>query len=247
MTLTEPSSAQHAPSGDELPLTWGKLIGRNFLSASAALYLESAVRARQTILVSGPPGSGRTTLLNVLGAAMGYSTGRVIVVEREFKLSFPHLLADAPSLRTSPLARHQTERLLHQVPHHRPERFVVDDLVDEFAWNVWESIVSRCPGSVLSISAASGLEALRQFAELSGGGARILAPMLAASVAVVVQLMRVGGTPAIVEVIEVEPEYGGDFAGHVLFTRDPERNRLHWRKFLPGRIVVPTYPDWELR
>ncbi len=101
---------------------------------------------------------------------MGYSTGRVIVVEHEFKLTFPHLLADAPSLRTSPLARHQTERLLHQVPHHRPERFVVDELVDEFAWNVWESIVSRCPGSVLSITAAGGLEALRQIRRAFGTG-----------------------------------------------------------------------------
>ena len=61
MTLTEPSTKQHTPTLAELPLTCGKLIGRNFLSESAALFLDSAVRAGQTILVSGPHDSGRTT------------------------------------------------------------------------------------------------------------------------------------------------------------------------------------------
>ena len=74
MTLTESSTTQHTPPAAELPLTWGKLIGRDFLSESAALFLDSAVRAGQTILVSGPRGSGGTSLLNVLGMAMGYST-----------------------------------------------------------------------------------------------------------------------------------------------------------------------------
>jgi len=174
MTLAERSTAQHTLSSGELPLTWGKLIGRNFLSEPAALFLDSAVRAGQTILVSGPQGSGRTGLLNVLGMATGYSTDRVIAVERDFQLTFPRLLADAFSLRTSGVEQHVVEQMLRQMPHHRPERFVVDDVVDDFAWQVWESLVSRCPGSAVSITAGGsprGAGTLRRALGTSGGHA----------------------------------------------------------------------------
>ena len=195
MTLTELSLMQHPALRESMPLTRGKLIEQSFLSATAALYLDSAVRARQTILVSGLPGSGKTTLLNVLGASLGYSTDRVIVVERDFRRNFGSLLADAPSLRTSTLRSHQVETLLHQVRHHRPDRVAVDDLAEQFAWEVRESIVSRFRGSVVSIEASGTIEALRRFAELAGPRARILAGMLAESIRVVVQFERAGAIP----------------------------------------------------
>jgi hypothetical protein len=52
MTVPELTSTKQTPSRDEMPLTWGRLMSRNFLSSSAALYLDSTVRTCQTILVS---------------------------------------------------------------------------------------------------------------------------------------------------------------------------------------------------
>ena len=63
----------------------------------------------------------------------------MIAVERDFQLTFPQLLADAFSLRTSVADRHIAERTLHHLPHHPPERCVVDDVVEDFAWQVWEA------------------------------------------------------------------------------------------------------------
>jgi pilus assembly protein CpaF len=243
MTLPELTSTKPTPSRDEMPLTWGRLMSRNFLSSSAALYLDSAVRACQTILVSGPARSGKTTLLNVLGASMGYNYDRVVVVERDFQLTFPQLLADAPNFGTASVARPHAEQLLHSLPRLRPDRCVVDDLAEDFAWYVWESILSRCHGTVVSIKAEGARDPLRQFAHLAAPGVAVLPSMLAETVAVVVQLTRVGDAPTVAQILEVHPEYDGIFPGEVLFARGLPEGGLKWTGRAPRRIAVPNYAD----
>jgi Flp pilus assembly CpaF family ATPase len=247
MILPELTSTKPTESRDEMPLTWGRLISRNVLSSSAALYLDSTVRACQTILVSGPARSGKTTLLNVLGASMGYNHDRVVVVERDFQLTFPPLLADAPSFATAHVARPHAEHLLHSLPRLRPDRCVIDDLVEDFAWHIWESIVYRCRGTVVSIKADGARDPVRQFAHLAAPGVTVLPSVLAETVAVVVQLTRVADAPRVAQILEVDPEYDGIFPGEVLFTPGFPQGALEWTGRAPRRIAVPSYSDWKLQ
>jgi Flp pilus assembly CpaF family ATPase len=247
MTLTGLTSTKQTSSRDEMPLTWGRLISRNVLSSSAALYLDSTVRACQTILVSGPARSGKTTLLNVLGASMGYNHDRVVVVERDFQLTFPQLLADAPSFGTASVARPHAEQLLQSLPRLRPDRCVVDDLVEDFAWYVWESIVYRFRGTVVSIKADGTRDPLCQFAQLAAPGVAVLPSMLAETVAVVVHLTRLGDAPRVAQIVEVDPEYDRIFPAKVLFARGLPEGALEWTGRAPRRIAVPSYSDWKLQ
>lgn len=75
----------------------GELVERDMLSAQVAAFLRACVRARQSVVVSGAPGSGKTTLMSCCTAELDPSL-RVVVAEEVFEADVP--LPNVASMQT---------------------------------------------------------------------------------------------------------------------------------------------------
>lgn len=73
-----------------VPLTMQKLISIKSITQDAALFLESAVRAKYNIFISGGTGSGKTTFLNVLSNYIPKDE-RVITIEDSAELQIKNV------------------------------------------------------------------------------------------------------------------------------------------------------------
>jgi pilus assembly protein CpaF len=130
-----PVFAARQPVDMHLPMTWGDLVSVSTLTRSAAAYLDAAVRARLTILVTGEPHTGRTIMLNVLGAATSDSNDCTYAIERLHYLTFYELLPFATSIQTAPVvdATGDTTRVRDLVRHlvkMQAERIIANDAED---------------------------------------------------------------------------------------------------------------------
>ena len=74
----------------ESPMDMDKLIGIGSLSVEAAQFLETLVKARYSIFISGGTGSGKTTFLNALSQYIS-SDERIITIEDSAELQL-HLI-----------------------------------------------------------------------------------------------------------------------------------------------------------
>ncbi|MCU1380029.1 MAG: CpaF family protein, partial [Acidimicrobiales bacterium] len=79
--------------------TLGDLVDRDMLDRPAAEFLRAAVRARQSIVFAGAPGSGKTTMLSCCAAELDPSL-RVVVAEEVFEADVP--LPNVASMQTRP-------------------------------------------------------------------------------------------------------------------------------------------------
>ena len=65
-----------------------ELVETETLDARTAAFLRACVRSRRTILFSGAPGSGKTTMLSCCAAELDPSL-RVVVAEEVFEADIP--------------------------------------------------------------------------------------------------------------------------------------------------------------
>ena len=65
-----------------------ELVGAGTLSARTAAFLRACVRARRTIVFSGAPGAGKTTMLSCCAAELDPAL-RVVVAEEVFEADIP--------------------------------------------------------------------------------------------------------------------------------------------------------------
>jgi Flp pilus assembly CpaF family ATPase len=82
--------------------TLDDLVGLGMLDARAARLLFASVRARRNIMVAGPVGAGKTTMLRALAACIP-PYERIVTVEQSFELGFheqPHIYPDAVGLES---------------------------------------------------------------------------------------------------------------------------------------------------
>jgi pilus assembly protein CpaF len=159
-----PSAARtttvHVRKRDRAPLTLDQLLDAGAISAGMAGFLSRAVRARKNILVAGGCSSGKTSLLNVLTAAIPDGE-RIVVLERapELHLSQPHAVA----MRAGAGSLDHALRLL-------PSRLVVDGVENDHALELLHVLSADCTGSFATIEAHSPEEALRRLEYLAQAG-----------------------------------------------------------------------------
>jgi type IV secretion system protein VirB11 len=172
-------------------------------------FLRLAVRARQTLLVSGATGSGKTTLTRALIAEIDPSE-RLVTIE-----DAPELTLDGHrnavrlfySKDEQGLSRLTPKHLLESCLRLRPERIMLAELRGAEAYEYLRSVNSGHPGSITSIHAGSCGGAFEQLALLvkeSAAGREMrrgeIHELLCNVVDVVVQCRRQGGVRRVDEI-----------------------------------------------
>lgn len=172
------------------------LVDAGALSAEAADFLQDAVSAGKSILVSGATQAGKTTLLNALLDAVP-ARERIVTVEETFELSLNRddvvgLQCRGPSLEGT--GEVTLRRLVKEALRMRPDRIVVGEVRGAEALDLLIALNSGLPG-MCSIHAKSAEQALVKLATLPllegrNIDASFVVPTVAGTIDVVVHLER---------------------------------------------------------
>jgi pilus assembly protein CpaF len=182
------------------PLTMSDLRSRGMVVAEDAATLIGAVEQRSTLAISGGTGTGKTTLLNALLGCVGDGE-RVVIVEETPELQ--SLCRHAVSLVARPPNSEgrgavDLESLVRAALRMRPDRIVVGEVRGPEALAALSAMATGHAGSLVTIHARSGAEALNRMVSLALGARtglseEALRAAVHAAVDVTVHLERVGG------------------------------------------------------
>ncbi|WP_247826568.1 CpaF family protein [Arthrobacter antioxidans] len=184
------------------------LVELGSLSPHAARFLGTAVAAGLNILVSGATQSGKTTMLNCLGASIG-PRERVITVEEIFELQLP--LRDVVGLqcRQPNLEGHgeiPLRRLVKEALRMRPDRLIVGEVREAESLDMLIALNSGLPG-MCSVHANSAHDAITKICTLpllagENISSSFVVPTVASCIDLVVHCARLpGGRRRVTEIM----------------------------------------------
>lgn len=188
------------------------LINLNSLTKSIADLLESVVKARLNILVSGGTGTGKTTLLNILSGFIPQDE-RIVTIEdsAELQLQQPHVvrLETRPSNIEGKGAIPQRE-LVRNSLRMRPDRIIVGEVRGGEALDMLQAMNTGHDGSLTTVHSNTPRDALARIENMvSMTGinfpSKALRTQIASAIDVVLQIERQeDGTRRLVSVQEIE-------------------------------------------
>lgn len=131
------------------------LVERGSMSAQAAEFLQVCVKLHKNILISGGTGTGKTSMLNALSAAIPEQE-RIIVIEdsSELQLNQPHTVyLEAQPARPDGRGHVSIRDLFVDSLRMRPDRIVVGEIRRGEALDLVQSMLSGHAGSLSTIHA----------------------------------------------------------------------------------------------
>lgn len=147
-----------------IPLDMSKLVEFNSLTVEMAQFLESAVRCKTNILISGGTGTGKTTLLNSLSKSIP-DEERVVTIEdaAELQLQREHVVR----LETRPpniegMGEVSQRDLLRNTLRMRPDRIIIGEVRGAEALDMVQAMNTGHEGSMTTVHANNGRDALRR-------------------------------------------------------------------------------------
>jgi pilus assembly protein CpaF len=183
---------------------------RGMLDADQARALRDRVRARQTIVIGGATGTGKTTLMNALLACID-SAERIVVIEEtpELRPPSPHsvsLLARPPNIEGR--GGVDLDVLVRTSLRMRPDRIVVGEVRGPEALTALAAMSTGHEGSMVTLHAQSALDALDRMVTLalqasSGASEASLVRRVRAAFDLVVHLDRRDGRRVVADIREV--------------------------------------------
>jgi len=231
----------------------GFLVGRDALTSSAAGFLWAAAQATTTLLFSGPPGAGKTTMLSAyLRAAPPDHCVRVCEEVRELHVPLVHGSFYEASPPTLDGSRHYTLRdLVKVVLAQRPDIICVGEVRGAEAFELTRAVNAGC-GFACTIhanSARDALNALVNAAVMAGENVTesIVRRVFASSIDLVVHLDKgtlvdrpgEGILRQVREILVVAPSLTSDeFTTEALFVRDEVGSPMRWTGTLPPPDLV---------
>jgi len=225
------------------------LLAHDTLTPPLLDFLGRAVAARCTLLICGGTGSGKTTTLGALAAFVD-SGERVVTIEdsAELRLALPHVVrleARPPNLEGR--GEVTIRRLVRNALRMRPDRLIVGEVRGPEALDLLVALSTGHAGSLCTIHAGSGAEALRRLETLAlmadvGLPIAAIRDQIADAVDIVVRQERGSdGVRRVVEVAEVVRVAAGP-AVRELFTI--RAGRPSWRAplgdTLAGRLAAAS-------
>ncbi|MFZ0794690.1 MAG: CpaF family protein [Candidatus Korobacteraceae bacterium] len=193
------------------PLTADDLLAYRELTPVMMKVLESAVRARLNIVVSGGTGAGKTTLLNVLSGFIS-PRERIVTIEdsAELKLKQRHVVrleCRPPNVEGHGGVR-QRELLVNAL-RMRPDRIVVGEVRGEEALDMLQAMNTGHYGSLTTVHANSPRDAISRIETMALMANLNLPEMamrqqIAAAIQIIVQVSRMSdGARRVTHVSEI--------------------------------------------
>ncbi len=204
------------------------LVQAGTLERWLANQLEGYVLARKNILIAGSTGSGKTSLLNVLGKFIP-SDERVLLIEdtSEIHMGQDNLVRFEARQPQNGLPAVTIPDLLKASLRHRPDRIILGEIRGSEAFDLLQLLNTGHSGSLSTVHATSAKQGLSRFTScvLQSGvdlPYRAIKTNVGDSVNVVVHLERRPGRRFVSEVVEIhgydpdrdEFNYGFIFDSH---------------------------------
>jgi pilus assembly protein CpaF len=171
--------------------------------------MESYVLGRKNILIAGGTGTGKTSLLNVLGKFIP-SDERIVLIEdtSEIHLSQDNLVRFEARHPENDLPAITIRDLLKAALRHRPDRIILGEIRSGEAFDLLQLLNTGHSGSLSTVHAASARQGLARFTScvLQSGvdiPYRAIKAIVGDSVNVVIHLERRPGRRLVSEVIEI--------------------------------------------
>src|SRR5229473_2408984 len=185
------------------------LVQAGTLERWLANQLEGYVLARKNILIAGSTGSGKTSLLNVLGKFIP-ADERVLLIEdtSEIHMGQDNLVRFEARQPQNGLPGVTIRELLKAALRHRPDRIILGEIRGSGAFDLLQLLNTGHAGSLSTVHATSARQALARFTScvLQSGvdlPYRAIKTNTADSLGVVVQLERRPGRRFVSEVVEI--------------------------------------------
>ncbi len=126
--------------------------------------LKSAVRNRQNILISGGTGTGKTTLLNILGNFIPEHE-RILIIEdtAEIQINAPNLVRFEARREQNGLPAVTIRDLLKASLRHRPNRILLGEIRGAEAFDLLQLLNTGHSGTISTVHANSAHQALNRF------------------------------------------------------------------------------------
>jgi pilus assembly protein CpaF len=222
-----------------------ELVARDMLSDQAAEFLRACVKSRLSIVFAGPPGSGKTTMMNCCAAELD-PTLRVVIAEEVFEADIP--VPNLASMQTRPARSDRSaidlRRLVSGFMRMAPDVAIVGEVRDREALPLLLTLSSGVKGytTIHAGSARQALTRLRFICQLAETGSEIpmsaLNTLVAEAVDVVVHTDRTSEGLRVTEIVAVEDLSVSDatqFTITELFHRRVGEP-LRWTGNLPVRV-----------
>jgi pilus assembly protein CpaF len=223
-----------------------ELVDHDMLDQHTARFLAACVRAKLTVIFSGAPGSGKTTMLSCCAAEIDPSQ-RVVIAEEVFEADVP--IANVASMQTRPARADRPavdlRRLVAGFLRMAPDVAIVGEVRDREALPLLLTLSSGVTGftTIHAGSARQALTRLRFICQLSDAASELpmsaLNALVSDSIDIVVHCQRTAHGPRVTEVIAVEDLQGGadatQFTITELFKRERADRPLEWSGLLPVR------------
>ncbi len=210
------------------PLTAENLISFGSLTFKMAAFLESCVKGRLNIVVSGGTGSGKTTLLNVLSAYIPHDE-RIVTIEdaAEIQLQQKHVLTlEARPANLEGKGQITIRDLVRNALRMRPDRIVVGEVRGGEALDMLQAMNTGHDGSMTTGHANSArdmLSRLETMVLMAGMNLPIPAirQQIASAIDIIVQQARLrDGSRKITSINEVLGMEGDVIITQEIFTYD---------------------------
>ena len=198
------------------------LVQAGTLEQWLANQLENYILARKNILIAGGTGSGKTTMLNVLGKFIP-SDERILLIEdtSEIHMDQDNLVRFEARQQQNGLPAITIRDLLKASLRHRPDRIILGEIRGGEAFDLLQLLNTGHSGSLSTVHATSARQGLARFTScvLQSGvdlPYRAIKTNVGDSVNVVVHLERRPGRRFVSEVVEIH--------GY-----DPDRDEYNYR------------------
>jgi pilus assembly protein CpaF len=194
-------------------LTTERLLSFGSMNQECLTLIQTAVRLKKNIMVSGGTGSGKTSLLNALSSLVPNSE-RIIVIEdsAELQLQQDHvLLLEARMADRFGKGEVSIRDLLHSTLRLRPDRIIIGEIRGGEALDLLQAMNTGHGGSMGTIHANTPLDALSRLETLALYAGvdlplRVIRAQVAAAIDIVVQTARyTDGSRKISHISEVLP------------------------------------------